>query len=115
MNADARAAIAAAASVAGVTTITPYYRQSTAAGQGWVNLARIDYPNPFGGVATWHVVIPLPADLAVSEQWLDAHAETIRAAVASEMAVRNLTPTNLVMPAGATVPALLIEGQRESE
>lgn len=114
-GAAVRQAISDAASAVPGVTVTPYSRQVTRVGEGWVRLDRTDYPNPFGGLVTWQVVVMLPQDVPAAERWLDENGQALRGAVESELAIRSMTPVQLSIPDAGTVPAVVIEGQREEE
>lgn len=114
MSAEVREKIAAAASSAAGVHVTPYYRQVTKPGQGMVRFERTDYPNAFGGLVTWQVVVLLPQNIAQAERWLDENGPALRTAVAEELVVRSMTVAQVVIDEGA-VPAVVIEGNREEE
>lgn len=109
-----RETLAAAASTVDGITVTPYFRQTTAAGQGLVRLDHTDYPNSLGGLDTWQVCIFLPSDSAAAEKFLEAKKPALRDALAAAMIVRRITPGQLALDTG-TVPVVIIEGQREEE
>lgn len=113
-NAGTRQAIADAASSVDGVNVSPYFRQVTRPGQGMVRMDRTEYPNPFGGLVHWQVVVFLPQDLAQAEKWLDENGPVLRAAVAEELVVRSMAPQQLALDTGA-VPVVVIEGHREEE
>jgi hypothetical protein len=112
---DARAALAYAASKVAGVTVQPYYGDVTKPGFGYVERARTDYPNRFGGVVTWTVVVVLPGDIADAEQWVDANQLALVEALASEMTVAAARYERLALDNGTTLPALFIDGTREEE
>lgn len=114
MSAEIREAIAAAASTVEGVNVSPWYRQSVKAGDGCVRYDRTNYPDPFGGLVTWQVVITLPSDLAAAEKWIAAHGSDLRTAVSEELMVRSMTAVQLAIDSG-TVPSIVIEGQRAEE
>lgn len=113
---SAREDIAAAVSAVPGVTCTPTYRQSLGPGDAMVRLARtVPADNGFGHINTWQVWIGLPQDLATAEEWIDAHAAALLAAVAPELAGTSLTPADLVvLPGGPVVNGLILEGAREA-
>lgn len=113
MSAEVRQAIADAANEVADVTVAPYFRPFTTPGEGVVRYDRTDYPNAFGGLVTWQVVVALPQDQRAAEQWLDQNGPALRAAVASALIVRSLTPIQIAIPDAGSIPALVIEGQRE--
>lgn len=114
MSAEVRQAIASAASTVDGADVAPYHRQLTRPGDGVVRKDRVEYPNPFGGVATWQVLVMVPDDLAAAQRYLDDQVPALVAAVQQELAVTSVTPG--VYPAGTkSVPVVAIEGHREEE
>lgn len=104
---------AAVSTVAGVSCL-PYYRSSPGAGDASIRLAETNYPNRFGGIVTWEVVIGLPQDVATAEKWIDARAAEIRAAVADAMTVRRIYPARSTYDTTQT-NVLIVEGTREED
>ena len=115
MSQVVRQAIATAANTVAGVKVTPYYRQVTEPGQGMVRFDRTDYPNTFGGLTTWWVIVVLPQDLEAAERWLDENGSALRGAVAEELAVRSMYPQQLALTDGSAVLAVVIEGQREED
>ncbi|MGW5402634.1 hypothetical protein, partial [Streptomyces sp. NPDC003952] len=58
---------AAANTVAGVN-VQPYYVQGGKALSGNVTLTRVEYPNPFGGIAYWEVIVVLAQDIPTAQK-----------------------------------------------
>ncbi|HEY0696448.1 MAG TPA: hypothetical protein VGD43_01390 [Micromonospora sp.] len=101
-----------------VTTVdgvkcTPYYVSHSKPGAAFVRLDRIEYPNRFGGVAHWNVVLILPQDLADAERFLEAKHPLIKAAVEEHLVVTSITPQQLQVGTGAPIPCAFINGHRE--
>jgi hypothetical protein len=113
MSADVRTALAAAASSVDGLTGHPYYVQTTEPGHVWVRLDRIEYPNRFGGVAHWNVVLILPADLDASEQYLETHGPALRDALRNELVVTTITPQRIEIPGVGVLPCAFFNGHRE--
>ncbi|WP_036517077.1 hypothetical protein [Nocardioides sp. J54] len=113
MSQVVREALAAAANTVDGVNVTPYYRQATGVGEGLVRYDRTDYPNAFGGLVTWWVVVVLPQDMRAAEEWLDENGAALREAVAEELIVRSMYPQQLALTDGSAVLAVVIEGQRE--
>jgi hypothetical protein len=113
MSAAVRQEIAEAASTVAGVTCTPYYVQTTSAGAAYVRLDRIEYPNPFGGVAYWNVVLLLPQDIAASEKYLEEKVPLIREAIEEHLFVTSVTPQQLQLGSGPTLPCAFINGHRE--
>jgi hypothetical protein len=114
MSSAARTAIAEAAN--GVTGIhcNPYFVQTTKAGDAMVRLDRITYPNAFGGVATWQVLVLLPQDIATAEKYLEEKIPALVEALAEQMSIRTITPQQLALETGS-VPCVIVEGTREED
>lgn len=108
----ARAEIAAAADAVAAVSCKPGYRQNTRPGDAMVRLDRTEYPNRFGGLVTWQVIVALPQTINAAEDWIDAHQGDLVTALGEVMAVRRAFPGELVLDTGK-VSALFIEGQRE--
>lgn len=102
----------AAGTVPGVTA-HPYFVQSTAAGTVWIRLERIDYPNPFGGVVRWNVVLVLPQDQAQAERELERLAPLLRTALEPHLAIDSVEPQRLDLQGIGIVPVAFINGHRE--
>lgn len=114
-----RTALAAAASTVDGVHVTAYYRQvPKTAGQGMVRLDRTTYPDPFGGITTWQVLVALPQDEATAEKWLEAHQDDLYDAVSEELMIRTVIPKELIQRVGSenvSVPVVVIEGERGPE
>jgi hypothetical protein len=115
MSAVVRQALADAANTVEGLHVTPYFSQgSLRTGGGMVRKDRVDYPNPFGGVVRWQVVVVLPSDLASAEKYLDETVPQVVTAVREHLVVTDVTPAQLAIDAG-TVPVALIHGHREED
>lgn len=115
MSGVARQAIAAAASTVDGITCTPYFIQSTEPGAAMVRLDRIEYPNPFGGVCYWNVVVMLPQDQQAAEQYIEQHIPAVRDAIAPELVIDRIQPTRLDIPGVGVLSTVFISGHREEE
>lgn len=112
---SAREEIAAAANTVAAVTAKAFYRQTTKPGDAWVRRDRTEYPNKFGGLVTWQVLVIIPQNLAAAEKWIEDNQLALVTALREELIVRSARPADLVIDAGAPVPVLIIEGQREEE
>lgn len=110
MSAETRKALAAAASTVRGVTVHPTFVQTTEAGVGVVRLDHIDYPDNFGGIEFYDVVVFLPQDYATSEALVDRILPQLVDALADEMTVQNATPQQVQINNVGTVPALFISG-----
>ncbi|KRF19660.1 hypothetical protein [Nocardioides sp. Soil796] len=114
--AEVRQALADAASTVEGITCFPYYKQMTKPGGACVRKDRTEYPNDFGGVNTWQVVVILPQDQAAAEKFMDEKTPLLVAALSPEMRVTEAYPTVTVLPdGGSAVNTVLIQGNREEE
>jgi hypothetical protein len=113
-RAEARTALAAAASTVEGITCSPYFVQTTKAGAAMVRFDSTTYPNPFGGVVTWQVVVTLPQDYATSEKFIDDHVLALVGALAREMTVARVYQVQLTLKTGS-LPVLICEGTREED
>ena len=111
-NVDTRQALADAASSVEGVSCSPYFTQTTRAGDAMVRLDHVDYPNPFGGVVTWQVAVVLPQDTGLAERFTDSHVPALVAALGEQMVVQRVTPAQLALETGS-LPVLFIEGIRE--
>ena len=115
MNKLVREALAtAASSIPGIKCL-PYFVQSTEPGAAMIRLDRIEYPNPFGGVCYWNVIIMLPQDQAAAESFLDQKIPAIREAIAEHIVVTQIRPERLDLPGVGVLPCVFINGHREQE
>lgn len=103
---------AAASSVEGIS-VQPYFNQTTKAGSGMVRMDRTDYPNVFGGIVTWQILVMLPQDIAQAEKYLEAKAPALVAALSEHMVVRTVAPQQIQIEGAQILPALVISGTRE--
>lgn len=116
MSAEARAALAGQVETVAGLSCTPYYRQTTKAGDAMVRMASISRDDSgFGFMVTWQVVLILPSDFKASEKYLEEKIDDLIAAVGEEMIVTGVTPQELVFDNGTSIPAVVIEGAREKE
>lgn len=105
-----RTDIATAATVVGVTSVTPFYRQSLKPGDGFVRLARRERDSSgFGWMDTWEVWIALPSSLVDAEKWLDEHLDNLAHRLNAAMVVTAATPSELGL-GDSTVNGLIISG-----
>lgn len=115
MSAYVRGLLAAAASTVDGIEVKPHHLQTTEPGAGMVRLERIEYPNPFGGVCHWNVVIMLPQDYAAAEQFLDANIPAVKEAVGEQLVVTSVSPQRLEVEGLGILPCVFINGHREQE
>lgn len=108
-----RQEIAAAATVAGVTKVSNYYRQSLKPGDGFVEYGgQVPGDNGFGYVVTWNVWIALAQDPKTAEEWLEEHLDTVLQSLEPALIITTAGPTN--RPIGGQVTnGVLITGTRE--
>lgn len=107
--------LAAAASTVDGITVLPFYVQAPPVGSGFVHYLRTNYPNKFGGIDTWQIVVAVPPNLAEGQNWIEANRQELVDALKDELIVRTATPTELILDGGSSLRALVIEGDRESE
>lgn len=110
-----RTEIAVAASLAGVTNVTPTYRQSLKPGDGFVELlSRARGDNGFGWVDTWGVWIALAQDVKAAEEWLEQHLTVLMESIDASRAldVTTAAPANRVL-GGQVSNGVSITGTRE--
>lgn len=115
MSAAVRAALAAAANTVAGVRCSAYYQQSTAPGTASVRLDRVEYPNRFGGVAHWQVLVMLPQKLDAAEKWVDDKLPALHDALEAELVITNAGMQQVITEAGVTLPCVVIAGHREQE
>ncbi len=113
MSAEVRQEIATALSSVDGITAHPYFVQATEPGTALVRLDRVEYPNPFGGVAHWNIVVLLPQDLEAAEKYVEDKVPAIRVAIESLIFVTQVRPQRLDLPGVGVVPCVFITGHRE--
>lgn len=111
---DARRALAAAASTVAGVTGRPHLTSETEPGTAWVRLTRLEYPNRFGPVAHLAVVLVLPQDPAETETYLDQKIGPMTAALAGELVITSIVPTQLIIDGIGTLPTAFFNGHREA-
>lgn len=114
MNANVRTQLAEAANTVYEVNAQPYFVQTTKPGATLIRLNRVEYPNPFGGVAFWDVVVVLPQDLAAAERYVEQVVPQVRDALLEVMFVDVITPQLMDFGAGS-VPCAVITGHREED
>lgn len=106
--------IAKAATIDGTTKVTPYYRQSTKVGDGFVQLLELNRgDNGFGFMATWQIVIFVAQDVATAEEWMETNLPALIDALEDELIVTSAGPDTALLPSGAT-NTITITGAREA-
>lgn len=116
MSAEARKALADAASTVDGITCHPYFVQSIKTGQAVVRLDRINYPpDRFGGVVRWNVVVMLPQDQTQAEKYIEKHLDALVDALDGQWQIAEAQPQQLNIPGVGVVPVLIIAGHREQE
>lgn len=113
--AEVRKTLAEAASTVDDISCSPNFVQSTKPGDAMVRLDHIDYPNAFGGVRTWQVVVILPQDYAAAEKFLDTKLPDLLTALAPVLQIQKVTPAQLSLIDAGIVPVVFIEGLREED
>lgn len=108
-----RTEIAEAATLAGVTNVSAYYRQTLKTGDGFVELVgRARGDNGFGWVDTWGVWIGLPQDVKAAETWLEEHLGALMESIDDALIVTTAGPANRVL-GGQVSNGVSITGTRE--
>lgn len=104
----------AAAEVVGITA-HEYVVGNTEPGTVYPRLDRIEYPNAFGGVAYWNVVLVLPQDLAAAEQYMEAKLPALKAAIEPHLVITAVQLQRLQLDGVGTLPIASINGHREAD
>jgi hypothetical protein len=84
-------------------------------GDAWPLVTRIDYPNRFGGVVFWEVLVVLHADVATAEMLMDTHIPAVRTALVRnrDLVITSVTPRLLQFEQGSALIVAVIAGTRE--
>lgn len=93
----------------------PYFVQSTKPGTVWVRLERTDYPNPFGGVTFWNVVMVLPQGQEAAEKFLEEHQAPLVKALEPHLVITSVVPQRVDIPGAGILPCAFFNGHRESD
>lgn len=104
----------AASSVEGLTG-HPYYVQGTDPGHTFVRLDRIAYPNPFGGIAHYNVVMVLPQDLDAAERYVEHHLPLLVEALAPHLVITEAVMQRLNITGVGDLPCVFVNGRREAD
>lgn len=112
MSAADRTALAQAASTVEGIDVSPNYRQATEPGYGMVRLDRIEFPNRLGPVRVWQIIIIAPQDMKAAETWMESKADALAEALSGELEMTSITPADVTLPGGGSMPVLVIEGRR---
>lgn len=115
MSLAVRQALATAATAVADVDCDPHFIQSTRPGSAMVRLDRIEYPNAFGGICHWNVIVMLPQDQAQAEQWIDNHKTALREAIAEELVITSIQPQRLETKTAGVLLCVFINGHREEE
>lgn len=107
-----RAEIATAASTVSGVNVSPYFRAVTKAGQGFIKLDRIVYPNRFGGIAYYVMFIIIKADIAAAEKEFESLEPLLHEALKHEWVLDASNPADLALDQGS-LPVLQLNGHRE--
>lgn len=113
----ARDEIAAAASTVPGITVSAYADGADSDGSGYVELARDEWPNQFGGETYWEVVILCPDDVVAAQKFYEqSRVPVARALVESRaLVVTGTHPELLALAGNQTRKVFVVEGHRETE
>lgn len=84
-------------------------------GTAYPRLDRVEYPNPFGGVAHWNVIVVLPQGIAESEKYVEMNLPSLKEALEPHLVITAAQMGRLSIPNTGEVPALFINGHREAD
>lgn len=113
-NAAVRQALAAAASTVEGLVGQENFVVATNPGNVLIRYDRTEYPNRFGGVVYWSLVLVLPQDPTAAEVFLEAKGPALRDAVSAELVVTTVIPQPIDFGAGS-IPCAVFTGHREEE
>lgn len=115
MSEVVRQQIADAANTVAGLNVHPYYRQGGKAGAGNIQVERIDFPNPFGGIIQWGVIVLLPVDVASAQKRADELIPLLWPALSEALAVDSITFGTTSQDNISGQPCLLVTGHRAME
>lgn len=92
-----------------------YVVGDTDPGTVYPRLDRIEYPNPFGGVAHWSVVLVLPQDLAEAERYVEATLPALKAAIDPHIVITAVLLQRLQLDGVGVLPVAFLNGHREAD
>ena len=102
---------AAVNTVAGLSC-TPYFRQTTKAGDAYVRLDRMNRDlTGFGFIYVWQVLLVLPQDLANAEKYAEDRVAALTEAINDVLVVMSVTFHQLALDSGL-LPVVIVEGNR---
>lgn len=104
----------AAGTVEGITG-HEYVVGATDPGTVYPRLERIEYPNAFGGVAHWNVVLVLPQDYAAAERYVEDKLPALKAALDPHLVITTVALQRLQLDGIGTLPVAFINGHREAD
>lgn len=113
---SSRTEIAAALSTVEGLTAYPYRTADISPGTAFLRLERIDYPNDFGGINHWNVVLILPQDGGdAAEKYLEDKLPLLLEALRGHLPVTSVQPTRLDILGVGVLPCVFINGHREAD
>jgi hypothetical protein len=108
-----RAAIAAALSTVDDVTGHQYRPRTLPPGTAWPLLGGLDEGPARDFLATWRIVVVLPADEIAASKWFDGHHEDVAAALANFGRVTRIEP-GLVQTDAGDMEAMFLTVEREA-
>lgn len=110
-----RSDLASAASAVEGITAHEYVVGQTDPGTVYPRLDRVEYPNAFGGVAHWSVVLVLPQDLAEAERYVETKLPALKAALDPYLVITAVLLQRLQLDGIGVLPVAFINGHREAD
>lgn len=110
-----RTELATAASAVEGITAHEYMVGDTDPGTVYPRLDRIEYPNAFGGVAHWNVVLVLPQGYADAEKYVEHKLPALKAALEPHLVITAVLLQRLQLDGIGTLPVAFINGHREAD
>lgn len=110
-----RADIASAANTVEGITAHEYVVGDTDPGTVYPRLDRLEYPNPFGAVAHWNVVLVLPQDYAEAEKYVEGMLPPLKAALDPHIVITAVELQRLQLDGAGVLPVAFLNGHREAD
>ena len=92
-----------------------YVVADTDPGTVYPRLDRVEYPNAFGGIAHWNVVLVLPQEHAEAERYLEEVLPDLKAALDPYLVITAVLLQRLQLDGVGTLPVAFINGHREQD
>lgn len=105
---------AAAGTLAGLKP-HPYVTSDTEPGTVFIRLDRIEYPDRFGGIEHWNVVVLLPEIRADAERYVEDVIPALTTVINRVIKVTSVVPQRIQLDGVGILPCVFLNGHREAD